>query len=98
MNYPLSFYRVIEEICSIWLGLKIAHSKPRHSQSQGSVERANQYVENMLCSWLTDKQTTHWSEGLRFVQFMKNRAHHHGIVCSPYEAMFVCPAKVGLKT
>ena len=29
---------------------------------------------------------------------MKNRAHHHGIACSPYEAMFGCPAKVGLKT
>ena len=52
----------------------------------------------MLSSWLIDNQTTHWSERLRFVQFMKNRAHHHGIACSPYEAMFGCPAKVGPKT
>ena len=29
---------------------------------------------------------------------MEKRAHHHGIACSPYEAMFGCPAKVGLKT
>ena len=78
--------------------MKIVHGKPRHSQSQGSVERANQDVENMLSSWLIDNQTMHWSEGLQFVQFMKNRAHHHDIARSPYEAMFGCPAKVGLKT
>ena len=29
---------------------------------------------------------------------MKNRALHHGIKCSPYEAMFGQPMKVGLKT
>ena len=65
--------RVIEEICAMWDGLKIVHGKPRHSQSQGSVERANQDVENMLSSWLLDNNTTHWVEGLCFVQFMKNR-------------------------
>ncbi|KAF0759130.1 KRAB-A domain-containing protein 2-like [Aphis craccivora] len=32
--------------------LKIVHGKPRHSQSQGSVERANQDIENMLATWL----------------------------------------------
>lgn len=32
----------------MWKGLKIVHGKPRHSQSQGSVERANQHVEKLL--------------------------------------------------
>ena len=32
---------VIKKLCSMWDGLKIFHGKPRHSQSQGSVERAN---------------------------------------------------------
>ena len=63
--------KVIEELCTMWPDLKIVHGKPRHSQSQGSVERANQDVENMLNSWLIDNHTTHWTEGLRFVQFMK---------------------------
>ena len=90
--------QVIEEICAMWDGLKIVHGKPRHSQSQGSVERANQDVENMLSSWLLDNNTAHWVEGLRFVQFMKNRAYHQGIKRSPYEAMFGMPAKVGLKS
>jgi len=34
--------------------LKIVHGKPRHSQSQGSVERANQDIENMLTTWIQE--------------------------------------------
>jgi len=30
--------------CILWDNLKILHGKPRHSQSQGSVERANQLI------------------------------------------------------
>ena len=38
--------------------------------------------------------TRKWSEGLRFVQAMKNRAYHEGIKRSPYEAMFGVPMKL----
>lgn len=50
----------------------------------------------MLGTWLQDNKTKKWSEGLKFVQFMINRAFHHGIKCSSYEAMFGCKAKIGL--
>jgi len=33
--------KIINELCNMWENLKIIHRKPRHSQSQGSVERAN---------------------------------------------------------
>ena len=52
----------------------------------------------MLITWLQSNSTTHWGDGLRFVQVMKNIAYHEGIKCSPYEAMFVQPMKVGLKS
>ena len=52
----------------------------------------------MLMTWLQSNSNTHWGDGLRFVQVMKNRAHHEGIKCSPYEAIFGQPMKVGLKT
>ena len=52
----------------------------------------------MLMTWLQSNSTTHWGDGLRFIQVMKNRAYHEGIKCSPYEAMFGQPMKVGLKT
>lgn len=89
---------VITELANLWSELKIVHGKPRHSQSQGSVERANQDVENMIAVWLKDNGTTKWSEGLRYVQFMKNRALHSGIKQSPYKAMFGIEPRVGLKT
>jgi len=49
--------KIISELCTMWKDLKIVHGKPRHSQSQGSVERANQDVENMLATWLQDNKT-----------------------------------------
>ncbi|XP_060842993.1 KRAB-A domain-containing protein 2-like [Rhopalosiphum padi] len=90
--------KVIIELCSMWEELKIVHGKPRHSQSQGSVERANQDIQNILATWLADNNSRKWSEGLKFVQFMKNRSFHHGTKRSPYEAMFGTHAKVGLKS
>lgn len=59
------------------------------------MERANQDIENMLTTWMQDNDNSHWSEGLRFVQLMKNRAFHAGIKQSPYEALFGCKVKVG---
>lgn len=78
--------------------MKIVHSKPRHPQSQGSVEKVNQDIENMVWAWMQDEQTNHWSDWLRFVQLMKNRAFHSGIKRTPYEALFGCKVKVGLTT
>ena len=88
--------KVIQNITSFWPELKIVHGKPRHSQSQGSVECANQDIENMLTTWMADNKTDKWSEELRFIQFMKNQTYHRGIQQSRYEAMFGCPGKMGL--
>lgn len=44
--------QILIEICAMWTELKIVHSKPRHSFSQGSVDRTNQDVENILAPWL----------------------------------------------
>ena len=74
------------------------HGKPRHSQSQGSVEGANRDIEKMLMTWLQSNSTTHWSDGLQFIQVMKNIAYHEGIKCLPYEPMLGQPMKVKLKT
>ncbi|KAF0686392.1 KRAB-A domain-containing protein 2-like, partial [Aphis craccivora] len=40
--------RIIDELKYMWPQLKIVHGKPRHSQSQGSVERANRDVQDIL--------------------------------------------------
>ena len=91
------FYnQIIKSLCEMWNDIKIVHGKPTHSESQGSVERVNQDIQNMLTTWMETNNTTKWSEGLRFVQTMKNRAYHEGIKCSPYEAMFGVPMKLGI--
>ncbi|XP_071132787.1 KRAB-A domain-containing protein 2-like [Mytilus edulis] len=87
---------IILELKQLWPELVIVHGKPRHPQSQGSVERSNGDVHDMLVSWMRDNKTTKWATGIKFVQFQKNRHNHSGIKRSPYEAMFGCPPKVGL--
>lgn len=50
--------KVIEELKVVWPQLHIVHGRPRYPQSQGSVERSNQDVENMLRAWMRDNKTT----------------------------------------
>ena len=63
--------------------LLLVHGKPRHPQSQGSVERCNGDIKDMLITWLSDNNSTDWTMGLKFVQFMKNTSHHFGINQTP---------------
>lgn len=39
---------VVDELVKLWPQCSIVHGRPRHPQSQGSVERCNQDVENMI--------------------------------------------------
>ena len=82
----------------VWTADESGFKNFKSRQSQGYVERANRGIEDMLTTWLHSNATTHWADGLRFVQVMKNRAYHEGLKCSPYEAVFGQPMKVGLKT
>ena len=82
----------------MWPDLVIVHGKPRHPQSQGSIEWANGDVEDMIRSWLNDKQTTNWATGLKFVQLQKNTAVNRILGTSPYKALFGQDPSVGLCT
>jgi len=59
---------IIQNLADMWLGMKLVHGKPRHSQIQGAVERSNQDVRDMLVAWVSDNNTKTWSERLRFIQ------------------------------
>ena len=80
----------------MWPDLVIIHGKPRQPLSQGSVERANCNIKDMLIAWMSDNDTQGWTVGLKFVQFQKNSSHHTGIKRSPFAALFGADAKVGL--
>ncbi|XP_068223541.1 uncharacterized protein [Palaemon carinicauda] len=90
--------QVITELKEVWPKLTLVHDKPCHPQSQGSVERANGDIKDMLMAWMAENDSQDWPTGIRFVQFQKNSALHSGIKCSTYSAMFGCEARVGLTT
>jgi hypothetical protein len=58
---------------------KIVHGKPRHPQSQGSVERANADIKDMTVTWMRENSCKDWPVGIKFVQFQKNLSYHSGI-------------------
>jgi hypothetical protein len=89
---------IITDLKSLWPHLKIVHGRPRHPQSQGSEERANADVKEMFATWLSENNSTQWSEGLRFIQFQKNRSYHRVIGQSTYKALFGSDPKVGLSS
>ena len=55
---------------------KLVHEKPRNPQSQGSVERANGDIKDMLVAWMADNKSQDWTTGITFVQIQNNSAHH----------------------
>ena len=89
---------VIAELKLLWPDLHLVHGKPRHPQSQGSVERLNCDIKDMLIAWLHDNNSTEWPVGLKFVQFSKNISYHAGIMQTPYEALFGVKPRIGLRT
>ncbi|XP_060845125.1 KRAB-A domain-containing protein 2-like [Rhopalosiphum padi] len=89
---------IITELKTLWPDCVIVHGRPRHPQSQGSIERSNQDIENMLRAWVVDNNSKKWSIGLEFVQFQKNCSHHRVINRSPHKALFGSDPKIGLTT
>ena len=87
-NYWEFINKVIRELKLLWPDLVLVNGKPRHPQSQGSVELANGDVIKMLSAWMRDNNSTHWSFGLPLVQFQKNTALNRNLGMSPYECLF----------
>ena len=79
---------VISELKLMWPELVIVHGKPIHPQYQGSVERSNGDIHDMLTAWMRDNESKKWSIGIKFVQLQKKSALNKGIGRSPYETLF----------
>lgn len=62
-----------------------------------SFERSHQDVENMISCRLKDNQSTKQSEGLRYVQFTKNRVDNLGIKQSSCTAMLEVEPELALQ-
>ena len=71
--------QIISDLKELWPELVIVHGKPCHPQSQGSVERANYDIKDMLVAWMSENDTADWTVGVKFVQFRKNSSFNAGI-------------------
>lgn len=87
---------VITNIRELWPDCLMVRGSPRHSQSNGGVERVNQTVEKKLAAWMKENKSTKWSVGCRVVMFRYNTQFHHNTRENPYRLTFGQPARVGL--
>lgn len=90
--------QIVKEMMLLFPESKIINGRPRHPQSQGSVERANQDVENMLRAWMNENNTTNWSVGVYIVQQQKNNSFHRTIKRTPFKALYGHDQRVGMHT
>ena len=89
---------VISELASLWNGLVLVNGRPRHPQSQGSVERSNATMKDSLTAWMRDNNCSKWSIGIKFVQWQMNTSYSEAIGMEPFKAMFGQSARQGLSS
>ncbi|XP_043855929.1 SCAN domain-containing protein 3-like [Dromiciops gliroides] len=90
--------QIVNELSMISSKLKIVHGKPRPCQGHGSVVQPNEDIQSMMISWMQKNNSLNWSEGLWFIQMMKNQSFHRNMQHTPCEVVFDSENKVGLST
>ena len=87
---------IISEIKKLWLECRMVRGSPRHSQSNGGIERLNRTVEGKLGAWMKENNSTSWSVGCRIVMWRVNTQQHRTIGDIPYRLMFGQLPRVGI--
>ena len=73
--------------------------KPRHSESNGGIERRNRTVEEKVSNWMHENNSKHWAQSLPFIQWRCNTQIHRGIGNrTPYHLMFGQNPQVGISS
>jgi hypothetical protein len=79
---------LIGHIRDLWPDAIMVKGRPRHSESQGGIERANRLVQKRLGAWMRSNGNKNWPLGCPFVQWGINTSYHSGIKNTPYELRF----------
>jgi hypothetical protein len=66
----------------------MVRGSPRHSESNGGVERVNQTVQKKLGAWIKENKTKHWSIGCKIAQWRYNTQVHQTLRDTPYHLTF----------
>lgn len=92
------FKSTLQNLQLLWPELKLINGRPRHPQSQGSVEKSNGTLKNSLIAWMRDKKTPQWTKGLFFTQWGMNVTCSEATGVPPYRVLFGVKPKVRLAT
>ena len=88
---------VISELKGIWPECNIVHGRPRHSQSQGGIERLNRTCEEKLHAWMKENKSKKWSVGRLFVRWQINTQQSRAIGGkTPYYLAYSQDPRVGI--
>ena len=68
--------KIIKEIKNLWPEVKLVRGSPRHSESNGGVERVNQTVQHKLGHWMKENNSQRWSIGCKIIQWRYNTQIH----------------------
>ena len=76
-------------IRELWPGCKIVHGKPRHPESQGSVERVNREIKKVLGSLMRKANDPCWVTYVPLAQHSINTSPHSTLENrTPYRVLF----------
>jgi len=87
---------VIKELKNLWHECMSVRGSPRHSESNGGVERVNQTVQTKLGGWMKTNNSQHWSIGCKIVQWRINTQLHVTIKDTPYHLTYGQHPRVGI--
>ncbi|CAG8855262.1 19807_t:CDS:1, partial [Gigaspora margarita] len=79
---------IIRQLISLWPGIRIINGRPRHPESQGSIEKANDSLERKLSKWMEDEKSTNWTQGLPLATHAMNTEISRVTKHTPYELVF----------
>ena len=76
-------------IRELWPSCRIVHGKPRHPQSQGSVERVNREIKKVLGALMRKNRDPCWVKYVSLAQHSMNTSPHSTLENkSPYRVLF----------
>ncbi len=84
----LELSEVITEVRQLWPKCRMVRGSPRHSPSNGGVERENRTMQEKLSAWMKDCKLRQWTIGCCLMMCQYNTQNHGIIDDIPYCLVF----------
>jgi hypothetical protein len=92
----LELSEIITEVRQLWPECRMVHESPRHSPSNGGVERVNRTMQEKLGAWMKDCKSRQWTIGCCLMMWCYNTLNHCTIGNIAYHLVFSQLPRVGI--